>query len=182
MRIARRGLASILVICFALTNGLEARAASVARDHKPHNGVKLGPQSFEVQVREMVVGDRTIALLREESGTAFDPKCVAALERVLRVRLDKGERYTDWSRRPLSERQLAYAAADVADLLELSDRLDARAAALGRGPKPGETEAAFHDRELAATRAWLAGRPSNGPPRGAWRRWFRQRVGRRSAR
>ena len=57
-----------------------------------------------------------------------------------------------------------------------------RAAALGRGPEPGETEAAFHDRELAATRAWLAGRPSNAPPRGAWRRWFRQRVGRRSAR
>jgi HD-GYP domain-containing protein (c-di-GMP phosphodiesterase class II) len=27
--------------------------------------------------------ERAIALLREESGTAFDPKCVAALERVL---------------------------------------------------------------------------------------------------
>ena len=57
-----------------------------------------------------------------------------------------------------------------------------RAAALGRGPEPGETEAAFYDRELAATRAWLAGRPSNAPPRGAWRRWLRRRVGRRSAR
>jgi hypothetical protein len=57
-----------------------------------------------------------------------------------------------------------------------------RAAALGRGPEPGETEAAFHDRELAATRAWLAGRPSNAPPPGAWRGWFRQSVGRRSAR
>ena len=34
-----------------------------------------------------------------------------------------------------------------------------RAAALGRGPEPGETEAAFDDRELAATRAWLARRP-----------------------
>jgi hypothetical protein len=57
-----------------------------------------------------------------------------------------------------------------------------RAAALGRGPEPGETEAAFYDRELATTQAWLAGRPSNAPPRGAWRRWFRQWVGRRSAR
>ena len=53
-----------------------------------------------------------------------------------------------------------------------------RAAALGRGPEPGETEAAFYDRELAATRAWFAGRPSNAPPRGAWRRWLRRRVGR----
>jgi hypothetical protein len=56
-----------------------------------------------------------------------------------------------------------------------------RAAALGRGPEPGETEAAFHDRELAATRAWLAGRPSNAPL-GPWRRWFRQRFGCGSAR
>lgn len=54
------------------------------------------------------------------------------LERVLRVRLDKGERYTDWSRRPLSRAQLEYAMADVAHLLELADRLAERAAALGR--------------------------------------------------
>ncbi|MEQ9092797.1 MAG: ribonuclease D, partial [Miltoncostaeaceae bacterium] len=56
----------------------------------------------------------------------------ALLERVLRVQLDKGERYTDWSRRPLSEAQNTYAAADVEHLLELSDRLDERAERLGR--------------------------------------------------
>jgi putative nucleotidyltransferase with HDIG domain len=33
--------------------------------------------------REAWTHERAIALLREESGTAFDPKCVAALERVL---------------------------------------------------------------------------------------------------
>jgi hypothetical protein len=33
--------------------------------------------------RDAWTHDRAIALLREESGTAFDPKCVAALERVL---------------------------------------------------------------------------------------------------
>jgi HD-GYP domain-containing protein (c-di-GMP phosphodiesterase class II) len=33
--------------------------------------------------RDAWAHDRAIALLREESGTAFDPKCVAALERVL---------------------------------------------------------------------------------------------------
>lgn len=55
------------------------------------------------------------------------------LERVLGVRLDKGERYTDWSRRPLSEAQLEYAAADVAHLLPLADDLLARAERMGRG-------------------------------------------------
>jgi ribonuclease D len=54
------------------------------------------------------------------------------LERVLGVRLDKGERYTDWSRRPLSAAQLEYGAADVADLLPLADELTRRARELGR--------------------------------------------------
>lgn len=54
------------------------------------------------------------------------------LERVLRVKLDKGERYTDWSRRPLSDGQSDYAAADVAHLLQLSDELARRAEGLGR--------------------------------------------------
>lgn len=54
------------------------------------------------------------------------------LERGLKVKLDKGEQYTDWSRRPLSERQLAYAAADVAHLVALADELLARAERLGR--------------------------------------------------
>ena len=54
------------------------------------------------------------------------------LERVLGVRLDKGERYTDWSRRPLSRAQLEYAAGDVVHLLELADELARRADELGR--------------------------------------------------
>jgi ribonuclease D len=54
------------------------------------------------------------------------------LERGLGVRLDKGERYTDWSRRPLSRRQLEYGAADVEHLMALCDELDRRAAERGR--------------------------------------------------
>jgi ribonuclease D len=56
------------------------------------------------------------------------------LDRGLRVKLDKGEQYTDWSRRPLSERQLTYAADDVAHLIELADEFLARADGLGRTP------------------------------------------------
>ncbi len=54
------------------------------------------------------------------------------LERVLKVRLDKGEQYTDWSRRPLTSKQLVYAAADVEHLDELHDRLLERARSQGR--------------------------------------------------
>lgn len=56
----------------------------------------------------------------------------ALLERVLGVKLDKAERYTDWSRRPLSAAQLEYGAGDVLHLLDLADELARRAEALGR--------------------------------------------------
>jgi len=50
----------------------------------------------------------------------------------LGVTLPKDHARTDWSRRPLSEEQLRYAAADVLWLLPLADRLEAELRRLGR--------------------------------------------------
>jgi len=47
-------------------------------------------------------------------------------------RLPKGDRLTDWLARPLSQDQMRYAAADVAHLLELHDRLVAQLEEAGR--------------------------------------------------
>lgn len=47
----------------------------------------------------------------------------ALVQQVLKRRLDKSSRFTDWSRRPLSENQLAYALADVTHLRDLYPRL-----------------------------------------------------------
>lgn len=47
------------------------------------------------------------------------PSLASLCERMVGVRLAKGERMTDWLARPLGERQLEYAAADVAYLLEV---------------------------------------------------------------
>ena len=82
------------------------------------------------------------------------------LERVLGVKLDKGERYTDWSRRPLSDAQLEYGAADVADLLELADELGRRAEALGRSEWVAEEHARRYGPEARLT----------PDPETAWRR------------
>lgn len=47
----------------------------------------------------------------------------ALVQQVLKRRLDKSSRFTDWSRRPLSEPQLAYALADVTHLRDLYPRI-----------------------------------------------------------
>jgi ribonuclease D len=54
------------------------------------------------------------------------------VHRVLKVRLKKTERVTDWSRRPLSDAQLQYALDDVRYLPEIRDHLNAELDKLGR--------------------------------------------------
>jgi ribonuclease D len=60
------------------------------------------------------------------------PSLAALLERVLRVRIPKGDRISDWTVRPLSAAQRDYAAADVAHLLDLERVLRAELQARGR--------------------------------------------------
>ena len=60
------------------------------------------------------------------------PSLVSLLQGELGITPAKGDRLTDWLRRPLTEAQQSYAAADVASLLELQDRLVAELASLGR--------------------------------------------------
>jgi ribonuclease D len=60
------------------------------------------------------------------------PSLASLVERVLRVRLAKGDRLTDWTRRPLSNEQRSYAASDVEHLLPLRDELVRRLDDAGR--------------------------------------------------
>jgi ribonuclease D len=48
------------------------------------------------------------------------------VKRMLNYNLDKSSRFTDWSRRPLSDRQLVYALGDVTHLRELYPKLQAQ--------------------------------------------------------
>lgn len=50
----------------------------------------------------------------------------------LGIGLPKGDRLTDWLRRPLTDSQLGYAASDVAHLLDLHDRITGKLLARGR--------------------------------------------------
>ncbi|MDW3212886.1 MAG: HRDC domain-containing protein [Ilumatobacteraceae bacterium] len=60
------------------------------------------------------------------------PSLVSLLNGEIGVNPPKGDRLTDWLRRPLTEAQRNYAALDVAYLLEVQDRLTAQLAELGR--------------------------------------------------
>lgn len=60
------------------------------------------------------------------------PSLSSLLQGELGITPAKGDRLTDWLRRPLTDAQRSYAAADVASLLELHDRLTTQLGALGR--------------------------------------------------
>lgn len=60
------------------------------------------------------------------------PSLASLVEREIGEKLEKGDRLTDWLRRPLSEDQRRYAALDVAYLFELHDRLLEQLEADGR--------------------------------------------------
>jgi ribonuclease D len=60
------------------------------------------------------------------------PSLASLMQAELGISVAKADRLTDWLRRPLTDDQLAYAASDVANLLELRDRLVAKLEARGR--------------------------------------------------
>ena len=62
---------------------------------------------FDTQIAGMAIG------LGDSDGYG------ALVKARLNINLDKGARFTDWSRRPLSEKQLSYALADVTHLRDL---------------------------------------------------------------
>lgn len=60
------------------------------------------------------------------------PSLAVLYERILKLRLPKADRLTDWLARPLSDEQIAYAASDVEHLIEVHDRLVEDLTARGR--------------------------------------------------
>jgi ribonuclease D len=93
-------------------------------------------------------GDNDITSMRRDFGfefrTVFDTSIAARLlgdselglqalvRNELGVELDKGSQRDDWSKRPLTAKQEAYALADVEHLMALATRLTARLHAAGR--------------------------------------------------
>ncbi len=81
---------------------------------------------FDTQVAAMVLG--------HGDSISYDQ----LVQRITGTQLDKSSRFTDWSRRPLSDAQLTYAAADVTHLRKVYEKLAADLAKRGRADWVGE--------------------------------------------
>ncbi len=91
-------------------------------------------QDLEVLCHEC--GTRPRRIFDTQIGAGFigysSPSLAALHDRLLGVELAKEARMSDWFQRPLPDRMLAYAAADVERLLEISDILQKELHARGR--------------------------------------------------
>ena len=67
---------------------------------------------------------------------------------LLNANIDKGSRFTDWSRRPLSEAQLTYALSDVTHLRDAYPLLEGKLKAQSRGHWVEAEMQALHDPDL----------------------------------
>jgi len=112
-----------------------------------HNLGAIPVPLFDTQIAGMAAG------FGEQ--VAYD----ALVRKILKVEIDKTHRFTDWSRRPLSEAQLSYAIADVTHLAELYPILRARLEKAGRLSWVTEEMAAMCDPALYDV-----------DPENAWRR------------
>jgi ribonuclease D len=88
---------------------------------------------FDTQVAAMVCG----------FGDAVSYETLAG--RLAGAHIDKSSRFTDWSHRPLTERQLRYALADVVPLRTVYEKLAARLARNGRSSWLGEEMSVLTD-------------------------------------
>jgi len=130
---------------------------------------------FDTQVAAMVCGH----------GEAASYESLAT--KLAKARIDKSSRFTDWSRRPLSERQITYAISDVTHLRVVYEHLRRQLEKSGRLPWITEEMAVLNDPgtyRADPEQAWRRLKPRGASPRllgtlkevAAWRERTAQRI------
>src|SRR5690242_8733058 len=130
---------------------------------------------FDTQVAAMVCGH----------GEAASYESLAT--KLAKARIDKSSRFTDWSRRPLSERQITYALSDVTHLRVVYEKLQRQLERTGRLPWIAEEMAVLNDPATYRAdpdMAWRRLKPRGASPRllgmlkeiAAWRERTVQRI------
>ncbi|MDA8271931.1 MAG: HRDC domain-containing protein [Actinomycetota bacterium] len=93
-----------------------------------------GTQDLEILSRAVGILPQSIFDTQLAAGfVGFSNPSLALLsERLLGISLPKGDRLTDWTKRPLTESQLRYASSDVVHLVALKAEIERRLSAMGR--------------------------------------------------
>jgi ribonuclease D len=115
----------------------------LAVDIAPFSAILDGPgvavlhaSDQDLEVLDLACGTRPSTLFDTQIAAGFVgmsmPSLATLYEKVLGVRVGKGDRLTDWLARPLNDAQLTYAAGDVEHLLEVHDLLAADLGGRGR--------------------------------------------------
>jgi ribonuclease D len=115
-----------------------------------HQGDVIPDPLFDTQIAAMVCGFGDSASYE------------TLVRRLTNAELDKSARFTDWSRRPLSPRQLEYALCDVTYLCEVYEKLARELQRTGREAWVREEIAALKDEdlyELDPANAWKRLKP-----------------------
>src|SRR5262249_6534517 len=115
-----------------------------------HQGNVIPDPLFDTQIAAMVCG----------FGEAASYETL--VRKLTHTDLDKSVRFTDWSRRPLSKRQLEYAIGDVTHLCKVYEKLDRELRRTGREAWVREEIAALKDSdlyELDPANAWKRLKP-----------------------
>ncbi|WP_410218777.1 ribonuclease D [Paracoccus sp. (in: a-proteobacteria)] len=121
-----------------------------------HDAQLFPTPMFDTQVAAMVCG------FGEQVGYE------TLVRKIAKANLDKSSRFTDWSRRPLTDAQAAYALADVTHLRVIYEFLSAELVKTGREAWLAEEMAVLEDPETYITRpeeAWLKVRTRTNSPR-----------------
>ncbi|MCR9254959.1 MAG: ribonuclease D [Alphaproteobacteria bacterium] len=111
---------------------------------------------FDTQIAAMVCG------FGDQIG--YEPLVVA----ITGAQVDKSSRFTDWSHRPLSQRQIDYALSDVTHLRKVFEHLEARLDETGRGHWLEDEIAALTDQEsygVDPEESWRRLKPRTDKPK-----------------
>ena len=140
----RRLLAGLIAAPAALS---AARASASGAFH--HQGGVIPEPLFDTQIAAMVCGFGESASYE------------TLVRKLAKADIDKSARFTDWSRRPLSKRQLEYALADVTYLRLVYETLSKELQKTGRAKWVEEEEATLNRLKAIASEFEVADEESD---------------------
>ena len=161
---------------------LMANEAVLKVFHAPRQDLEIFYRLMDGKLPGPVFDTQTAAMaLAYGEQIAYDGLVMAMLKRSV----DKSSRFTDWSRRPLSENQLTYALADVTHLRDLYPKMAEQLKRKGRSDWINQEMAAFVDPrayDTTPSNAWKRLKPRRYAQdylaafftAATWRDWFAQ--------